>query len=117
MAWKNLVGRYQNSRILVNSQLKTLFKLLNNPINPTLVVVSENQKAGKQMQGICCKDLASAPLHPMLIILLKGENINSCYMFSGETLYQRRKVGNLPPKVPGLSVLIIPYSTLVGRTQ
>ncbi|XP_065369024.1 uncharacterized protein LOC135961453 [Calliphora vicina] len=32
MAWGNLVERYENTRVLVHTQLKTLFNLLNNPI-------------------------------------------------------------------------------------
>ncbi|XP_037825847.1 uncharacterized protein LOC119613853 [Lucilia sericata] len=55
MAWKNLVERYENSRILVNSQLKTLFSLLNNPIS------KESGRCIKQLQqsiNDCIKNLS-----------------------------------------------------------
>lgn len=71
MAWTNLIERYEIPRILVHSQLKTLFNLLNNPI------VKESGPSIKQLQllnintsnwdvifvFICSKCLPNISLH------------------------------------------------------
>ncbi|XP_037820796.1 uncharacterized protein LOC119609875 [Lucilia sericata] len=55
IAWGNLVDRYENTRVLVHTQLKALFNLLNNPI------YRESGPSIKQLQrsiNDCRKNLA-----------------------------------------------------------